>query len=327
MRRREFLGVLGGASAAWPLMAAAQQSAISTIGFLSSRSPGESAGVVAAFREGLLEAGFVEGRNLAIAFRWAEGHYDRLPAMAAELVNLRVSVLYTAGGPPSAFAAKAATSRIPIVVSAVSDPVQAGLVASLNRPGGNVTGMSLFASDLWAKSVELLKEFVPTAKTAAYLVNPSSPTLEIYSKGAAAAASALGVDIHLINASTEQGLDDAFASLVKLGVHGLVVPNEPFLDSRRDKIVALAARHKVPAIYNLREYVTAGGIASYGPSLADAYRRSAVYAGRILKGEKPVDLPVQQPAKFDLVINLKAAKALSLVVPPTLLARADEVIE
>ena len=327
MRRREFLGVLGGASAAWPLMAAAQQSAISTIGFLSSRSPGESAGVVAAFREGLLEAGFVEGRNLAIAFRWAEGHYDRLPAMAAELVNLRVSVLYSAGGPPAAFAAKAATSSIPIVFSAVSDPVQAGLVASLNRPGGNVTGMSLFASDLWAKSVELLKEFVPSSKTVAYLVNPSSPTLEIYSQGAAAAASALSVDIHLLNASTEQGLDEAFAGLVKLGVHGLVVPNEPFLDSRRDKIVALAARYKVPAIYSLREYAAVGGLASYGPSLADAYRRSAVYAGRILKGEKPIDLPVQQPAKFDLVINLKAAKALSLIVPPTLLARADEVIE
>jgi putative ABC transport system substrate-binding protein len=327
MRRREFLGVLGGASAAWPLLAVAQQSAISTIGFLSSRSPGESAGVVAAFREGLFQAGFVEGRNLAIAFRWAEGQYDRLPAMAAELVNLRVSVLYSAGGPPAAFAAKAATSSIPIVFSAVSDPVQVGLVASLNRPGGNVTGMSLFASDLWAKSVELLKEFVPTAKTVAYLVNPSSPTLEIYSKGAAAAASALSVDIHLLNASTEQGLDEAFAGLVKLGVHGLVVPNEPFLDSRRDKIVALAARYKVPAIYSLREYVTVGGLASYGPSLADAYRRSAVYAGRILKGEKPVDLPVQQPAKFDLVINLKAAKALSLIVPPTLLARADEVIE
>ena len=200
-------------------------------------------------------------------------------------------------------------------------------MASLNRPGGNVTGISLFASDLWAKSVELLKEFVPTAKTVAYLVNPSSPTLEIYSKGAAAAASALSVDIHLLNASTEQGLEEAFAGLVKLGVHGLVVPNEPFLDSRRDKIVALAAQYKVPAIYSLREYVAAGGLASYGPSLADAYRRSAVYAGRILKGEKPVDLPVQQPAKFDLVINLKAAKALSLIVPPTLLARADEVIE
>jgi putative tryptophan/tyrosine transport system substrate-binding protein len=324
MRRRQFIALVGG-TAAWPLTARSQQSPV--IGFLSSRSPGESAGVVAAFRGGLREAGFVEGRNLTIAFRWADGNYDRLPGLAAELVDLRVSVLYAAGGPPSALAAKTATSNIPVVFSAVSDPVQVGLVPGLNRPGGNITGMSLFATDLWAKSVELLKEFVPKATVVAYLVNPTNPSVAIYSKGAAAAASALGVDIHLVNASTEQGLDDAFAALVKLGVHGLVVPNEPFLDSRRDKIVALAARHQVPAIYNLREYVTAGGLASYGPSLADAYRQSAIYVGRILKGEKPADLPVQQPAKFDLVINLKAAKSLGLSVPSSLLATAEEVIE
>jgi putative tryptophan/tyrosine transport system substrate-binding protein len=326
MKRREFITLLGGAAMTWPLTARAQQ-AMPLIGFLSSRSPGESAGVVAAFRQGLTETGFVEGQNLTIAFRWAEGRYDRLPALAAELVSLRVAVLYAAGGPPSALAAKAATSAIPIVFSADSDPVGLGLVASLNRPGGNVTGMSLFASDLWAKNVELLKELVPTASVMAYLVNPSSPNVAGYLKGAAQAASALGIDIHLLNASTEHELDEAFAALAKLRAGGLIVPNEPFLDSQRDRITALAASNAVPALYNLREYVVAGGLASYGPSLPDSYRRAAMYAGRILKGEKPADLPVQVPTKFEFVINLKTAKALGLIVPPTLLARADEVIE
>ena len=326
MKRREFITLLGGAAMTWPLTARAQQ-AMPLIGFLSSRSPGESAGVVAAFRQGLTETGFVEGQNLTIAFRWAEGRYDRLPALAAELVSLRVAVLYAAGGPPAALAAKAATSAIPIVFSAASDPVGLGLVVSLNRPGGNVTGMSLFASDLWAKNVELLKELVPTASVMAYLVNPSTPNVADYLKGAAEAASALGIDIHLLNASTEREIDEAFASLAKLRAGGLIVPNEPFLDSQRERITALAARYAVPALYNLREYVVAGGLASYGPSLPDSYRRAAMYAGRILKGEKPADLPVQVPTKFELVINLKTAKMLGLMVPPTLLARADEVIE
>jgi putative tryptophan/tyrosine transport system substrate-binding protein len=326
MKRREFITLLGGAAVTWPLPARAQQ-AMPLIGFLSSRSPGESAGVVAAFRQGLTETGFVEGQNLTIAFRWAEGRYDRLPALAAELVSLRVAVLYAAGGPPAALAAKAATSVIPIVFSAASDPVGLGLVASLSRPGGNVTGMSLFASDLWAKNVELLKELVPTASVMAYLVNPSTPNVAAYLKGAAEAASALGIDIHLLNASTEHELDEAFASLAKLRAGGLIVPNEPYLDSQRDRITALAARYAVPALYNLREYVVAGGLASYGPSLPDSYRRAAMYVGRILKGEKPADLPVQVPTKFELVINLKTAKTLGLIVPPTLLARADEVIE
>jgi len=326
MKRREFITLLGGAAATWSVAARAQQ-AMPLIGFLSSRSPGESAGVVAAFRQGLTETGFVEGQNLTIAFRWAEGRYDRLPALAAELVSLRVAVLYAAGGPPSALAAKAATSAIPIVFSAASDPVGLGLVASLSRPGGNVTGMSLFASDLWAKNVELLKELVPTASVMAYLVNPSTPNVADYLKGAAEAASALGIDIHLLNASTEREIDEAFASLAKLRAGGLIVPNEPFLDSQRERITALAARYAVPALYNLREYVVAGGLASYGPSLPDSYRRAAMYAGRILKGEKPADLPVQVPTKFELVINLKTAKMLGLMVPPTLLARADEVIE
>jgi putative ABC transport system substrate-binding protein len=325
-RRRDFIKAIAASAVAWPLAGRAQQS-VPLIGFLSSRSPSESANVVAAFRQGLRETGFVEGQNLAIAFRWAEGQYDRLPALAAELVGLRVAALYAAGGPPAALAAKAATSTIPVVFSAASDPVDVGLVASLNRPGGNVTGMSLFAAELWAKNVEMLKEFVPTATVMAYLVNPSTPNLATYLKGAAEAASVLGVDIQLLHASRESEIDQAFASLTRLRVGGLVVPNEPYLDSQRNKITALAAGHAIPALYNLREYVTAGGLVSYGPSLPDTYRRSAAYVGRILKGEKPADLPVQVPTKFELVINLKTAKALGLAVPPTLLARADEVIE
>jgi putative ABC transport system substrate-binding protein len=297
------------------------------IGFISSRSPGESAGVVAAFQQGLREVGFIEGQNVVIAFRWAEGHYDRLPALAADLIGVRAAVLFAAGGPPSALAAKAATPTIPIVFSAVNDPVQLGLVASLNRPGGNVTGMSLFASELWEKVVQLLKELVPAATVIAYLVNPSNPSAEMYSKAGVAAARALGIQVHVLNASTEHDLEETFASLVKLGAGGLVVPNEPFFDSQRDRIVALSARYAVAAVYSIREYVVAGGLMSYGTSLADSYRRAGIYVGRILKGEKPADLPVMQPTKFELVINLKTARALGLEVPPTLLARADEVIE
>jgi putative ABC transport system substrate-binding protein len=297
------------------------------IGFLSSRSPGESANVLAAFREGLRETGFVEGQNVAIAFRWAEGRYDRLPALAAELVGLRVTTLFAAGGPPAALAAKAATSTIPIVFSAVAEPVQSGLVASLSRPGGNVTGMSNVASELWAKNIQMLKELVPTAAMIGYLVNPSTPNSEFYLKGAAAGSSVIGIDVRVLKASTEPELDEAFASLVKLGAGGLVVPNEPFFDSKRDRIVALSARYSVATIYTIREYALAGGLMSYGPSLSDSYRKAATYLGRILKGEKPADLPVQQPTKFEMVINLKTAKALGLTVPPTLLARADEVIE
>jgi putative ABC transport system substrate-binding protein len=327
MRRREFITLIGGAAAAWPLAARAQQPAMPVIGFLSSRAPGESANVLAAFREGLREAGFVEGQNLAIAFRWAEGRYDRLPALAADLVSLRVAAIFAAGGPPSAFAAKAATSEIPIVFSAVNDAVSMGLVASFNRPGGNVTGMSLIASELWAKGFQLLKELVPTVTIIAYLVNPTNPSIENYLKGAIAGASVRGIDVHVLNASSELDLDEVFASLEKLGAGGLIVPNEPFFDSQRDRIVALSARYAVPAIYSIREYVVAGGLLSYGASLSDSYHRAAVYLGRVLKGEKPADLPVQQPTRFELVINLKTAKALGLTVPPTLLATADEVIE
>jgi putative tryptophan/tyrosine transport system substrate-binding protein len=326
MKRRKFIALLGGAAAAWPLAARAQQPAMPVIGFLSSRSPGESAGVVAAFRDGLREGGFVEGQNLVIAFRWAEGHYDRLPGLAADLVGLRVAVLFAAGGPPSAFAAKAATSTIPVVFSAVSDALRLGLVSSLNRPGGNVTGMSFLNSEIIGKSSQL-KEMTPSAAVLAYLLNPSSPSTEIYAKEAPTVANALGIRVHLLHASTEQDLDEAFASLGKLGAGGLVVPAEPFFDSQRDRIVALAARYAVPMIANLREYVVAGGLMSYGASLPDLYRRAGIYVGRVLKGENPADLPVMQPTKFDLVLNLKTAKVLGLAVPDRLLALADEVIE
>jgi putative ABC transport system substrate-binding protein len=327
MTRREFITLLGGAAAAGPLAARAQQPAMPVIGFLSSRSPGESASVVTAFREGLRESGFVEGQNLVIAFRWAEGHYDRLPGLAADLVGLRVAVLFAAGGPPSALAAKTATSTIPVIFSAVTEPVRLGLVPSLNRPGANVTGMSLLTSEMVGKSTQLLKEMVPATAAIAYLVNPSSPSAEIYAKEAPTTASALGIRIAVLNASTEQSLDEVFASLGKIGADALVVPAEPFFVSQRDRIVALAARYAVPMIANLREYVVAGGLMSYGASLPDSYRRAGIYVGRVLKGEKPADLPVQLPTKFELVINLKTAKALGLDVPPTLLARADEVIE
>jgi len=326
MRRRDFISLLS-ATVAWPPAARAQQATMPVIGFLSSRSPGESASVLAAFRQGLREAGFVEGQNVIIAFRWAEGRYDRLPALAAELVDLRVAVLFTAGGPPSAFAAKAATKMIPVVFSAAIDPDRIGLVTSLNRPGGNVTGMSIFPSELAAKNVQLLKELLPTATVFGYLVNPSNPAADLYAKEASNAAKALGIAVHVLNASTEHDLDAAFALLTKLSAAGLVVPAEPFFDSQRDRIVSLAARQAVAAIYGLREYAVVGGLMSYGASLPDSYRRAAIYVGRILNGEKPADLPVMQATKFELVINLKTAKALSLSIPDKLLALADEVID
>jgi putative tryptophan/tyrosine transport system substrate-binding protein len=262
-----------------------------------------------------------------IAFRWADGRYDRLLELAADLVDLRVAVLFAAGGPPSALAAKAATSTIPVVFSAVSDAVRLGLVASLNRPGGNVTGMSILTPEMVTKSAQLLKELVPAAAAIAYLVNPSNPSAEIYSKEAVTVASALGIRVHVLDASTDHDLDEAFASLGKLGAGGLVVPGEPFFETQRDRIVALCARYAVPAIYGFREYVAAGGLMSYGPSLTDSYRLAGIYVGRILKGEKPAYLPVMQPTKFELFINLKTAKALGLTIPESFLLRADEVIE
>ena len=310
MRRREFITLLG-AAVVWPPTARAQQ-AMPTIGFLSSRSPGESAGVVAAFRKGLGETGFVEGQNLAIAFRWAEGRYDRLPALAAELAGLRVALLFAAGGPPSALAAKATTSTIPIVFSAASDPVRLGLVASLNRPGGNITGMSTLTTPLGAKGIELLKQLVPKAAVLAYLVNPSNPSGKLELKEALATAETLGIRLRVLNASTEGELDEAFATLVKVRANGLVVAGEPFFDSQRERIVALAARHAVAASYAWRENVVAGGLMSYGNSLTESYRQAGIYAGRVLKGEKPADLPVMQPTKFHLAINLQSHRGRSV---------------
>jgi putative ABC transport system substrate-binding protein len=327
MRRREFITLLGGAAAAWPLAARAQQPAMPVVGFLSSRSPSESSGVVAAFRQGLRETGFVEGANLAIAFRWAEGRYEQLPALAAELVALRVAVLFAAGGTPSALAAKAATASIPIVFSAVGDAVGSGLVASLSRPGGNITGMSIFAATLVAKRFELLKELMPTTTEIVYLANLSNPNTKLEMEQAQAAARALGIQLRVLNASLEQELQAAMETLEKIRARALVVAVDPFFDSRRDNLVALSLRARVAASFAWREYVTAGGLMSYGPSLPDSYRQGGIYVGRVLKGEKPADLPVQQPTKFHLAINLKTAKALNIDVPPMLLARADEVIE
>jgi putative tryptophan/tyrosine transport system substrate-binding protein len=325
--RREFITLLGGAAAAWPIAARAQQPAMPVIGFLSSRSPGESAGVVAAFRRGLRETGFAEGQNLVIAFRWAEGRYDRLPTLAAELVSLRVALLFAAGGPPSAFAAKAATSTIPIVFSAVGDPVEVGLVRSLNQPGGNITGMAVFNATLAAKRIELMKELMPTVGLIGYLLNPSDQMSEIESEGALAAARTLGTELRVLYARSESELETALPAVAKPPAGALVVSGEPFFDSQRERIVDLVSRHGIAAVYAWREYVLAGGLISYGTDLPDSYRQAATYVGRILKGEKTANLPVVQPTKFELVINLKTAKALGLTVPPTLLAIADEVIE
>lgn len=326
MRRRDFIRGIGSV-AAWPAVAKAQLLPIPTIGFLSSRSPSESAGVVAAFKDGLRQQGFIEGQNVAIAFRWAEGRYDRLPALAADLVGLPASVLLAAGGRPSALAAKKATTLIPIVFSGVYDPVELGLVASLNKPGGNITGMSMFGPGVFAKDIQMLKEMVPSANVVGYLVNPANRAATSYPKDALIAETALGINVSVVSASTEQDLDDAFSTLAKLAADGLIVPGEPFFDSQRERIVALAARYRIPAIYSVREYVVAGGLMSYGTSVTDSYRRAGIYVGRILKGEKPTDLPVQQPTKFELALNVKTAKTLGLSVPQSILLRADEVIE
>jgi putative ABC transport system substrate-binding protein len=285
------------------------------IGFLSSRSPAESADSVTAFRQGLREAGFIEGQNLLIAVRWAEGRYERLRELAADLVGLRVAILFAAGGSPSALAAKAATSTIPIVFSASNDPVSLGLVSSLSRPGGNITGMSAFNWELGPKRLELLKELVPSATTIAYLANPTNPIAEAELKAAVGMANALSIDLHVLKASTDHELDVAFTEFGKLRAGGLVVAGEPFFDSQRDRLVALSARHRIAACYAWREYVEAGGLMSYGTSLIGSYRQAGIYAGRILKGEMPADLPVEQPTKFQLVINLKTAQALGLEIP------------
>jgi putative tryptophan/tyrosine transport system substrate-binding protein len=323
VRRREFIGLLGGTAVTWPLVARAQQPTMPVIGFLSSRSPVESAPVVAGFRQGLKEAGYAEGRNAHIAFRWAEGGYDRLPALAAELVEIQVAVILAAGGTQTGLAAKAATSTIPIV-NIGSDPDRVGLVASLNRPGGNVTGISLLSWPLTPKRLQLLRELVPTAAVIGVLVNPNGPWVEIESREVQAAARAIGQEIRVLPAATEPDLHSVFASVTQQGTDALVIGGDAFFDSRRDLLVALAARHAVPTIYS---FTAPGGLISYAASVPEGYRQAGVYVGRVLKGEKPADLPVLQPTKYELVINLKTAKALGIVVPPTLLALADEVIE
>jgi putative ABC transport system substrate-binding protein len=326
MRRRAFIAALGGA-AAWPLAARAQQATMPVIGFLSSRSPGESSSVVAAFRTGLKESGFVEGHNVHIAFRWAEGHYAGLASMAADLVEQRVAVLVPVGGEVTAFAAKVATSTIPIVFVMGSDAVEAGLVASINRPGGNITGATLMAGAVSAKRLELLREVLPEAKVIAFLVNPDHPRSAADAAEVQEAARSLAQPVRIVTARTEADFEAAFATLMQERLGALIVNRDGFFNSRRERIIALAARHAVPAIYESREHAEAGGLMSYGTSYADTYRQAGIYAGRILKGAKPAELPVLQPTKFEFVINLRTARALGLAIPPLLLARADEVIE
>jgi putative ABC transport system substrate-binding protein len=324
-RRREFIALLAGATAAWPLAARAQQP-MPVIGFLHGASPEGYAPMVDGFRRGLAESGYVEGRNVTIEYRWAEGQYDRLPALAADLVHRQVAEIVTGGTPP-AFAAKRATSTIPIVINVGIDPVQVGLVASLNRPGGNVTGLALLTAELGAKRLELLHESLPAATVVAMLVNPTSPITEPETRGVRDAARSLGLQLHVLNASTESEIDRAFGTLVELRAGALVVSVDVFLNNQRAQIVALAARHAVPAIYGVREFATSGGLMSYGNDLADAYRQSGIYAAKILKSEKPADLPVQQVVRVEFVINLKTAKTLGLTFPLPLIGRADEVIE
>jgi putative ABC transport system substrate-binding protein len=323
VQRREFITLLG-STVAWPPAAGAQQPLL--IGFMSSRSPEDSGDVVAAFRRGLGERGVIEGRNVVTEFRWARGQYSRLPALAAELVSRPVSVLVAAGGPSAAYAAKAATSTIPILFVS-TDPVKSGLVASLNRPGGNATGVHLLTTDLEAKRLGLLHELLPGSALVGALLNPKYPAIAQQEQELAEAARTVGRTIAFLNASTDAEIDAAFATLARQRVAGVVVTGDPFFDTRRDQIIALAAHHKLPAIYHFREYAVAGGLTSYGVSLGEAYRNIGDYAARIVNGASPADLPVMQSVKFELVINLKTAKTLGFEFPPMFSARADEVIE
>jgi putative ABC transport system substrate-binding protein len=327
VRRREFIGGLAG-TAAWPLAVRAQQRVMPVIGFLSSRSPGESAIELAAFQRGLSEAGYAEGRNVTTEYRWAEGQYNRLPAMAADLIGRQVAVIVGAGGSAPAQASKAATAKIPIVfVSGSDNPVKDGLVASLNRPGGNVTGISVITSALGPKRFELLHELIPTASVVGILLNPNYGDADLQMRELQEAAGAIKLTIHRVNASTESDIDSAFASLSQLKVGALFIANDPFFTDRRHQIVALAAHNAMPVIYNNRLFVEASGLISYGANFVDGYRQAGNYVGRILKGESPADLPVLQPTKFELVINLKTAKTLGLTVPLIMQMTADEVIE
>jgi len=326
VKRREFITLLGGAAVMWPYAAHTQQPALPVVGYLSSVAPVAYAHLVAAFRKGLSETGFVEGQNVALEFRWAEGRYDRLPALAADLVGRQVAVI-VAGSVPAARAAKAATATIPIVFTAGADPVKVGLVASLNRPGGNLTGVYSFGGEVATKGLGVLRELVPSAAVIAVLLNPKNPIAELTKRDVQGAARLTGQKIQFLNASSERELDSAFASLVQQQADALLVGNDAFFNSRVGQLAALAGRHAIPTLYSRREFAAAGGLVSYGPSLADTYHQVGIYTGRILKGAKPADLPVVLPTKFELVINRKTAETLGLSVPPTLLALADEVIE
>jgi putative ABC transport system substrate-binding protein len=329
MRRRDFGSLLGGVatvSTIWPFAARAQQQATPVIGYLSIATPGPGAPAVAALRQGLSETGYVEGQNLTIEYVWAEGRFDPLPALAADLVGRKVDVI-VAIGVPAAHAAKSATSTIPIVFVSGDDPVKDGLVASLARPGGNLTGVSFLTVELDPKRFELLSELLPQTKVIALLVNPNFPSGQINIQDVHEAARAKGVQLHILKASTESEIDAAFASLVQQQAGALVLSADPFFATRREQLVALAARHAVPAIYEFRTFATTGGLMSYGANILAVYRQIGIYTGKILKGAKPADLPVVQPTTFELVINLKTAKALGLTIPPSILSRADEVIE
>jgi putative ABC transport system substrate-binding protein len=326
LNRRGVIGLVGGA-AAWPFAARAQQPAMPVIGFINPASPAELANRVSAFRDGLAELGFVAGRNVMIEYRWAEGRYDQLPALANDLVRRAVAAIAATGGIASARAARAATADIPIVFTTGTDPVEAGLVTSLNRPGGNVTGAGLMSADLVSKRIEILHELIPNARSIAVLANADNPSAKFEIDEAQNGARLLGLNIHIERAGGEADFERAFASIAQQRADALLVTTDPFFESLHGRIVALAARHQIPTIYAQRQYALDGGLISYGASITDLYRQAGVYVGRILKGEKPADLPVTQPSKFEFVVNMRTAKALRLDVPAAILLRADEVIE
>jgi putative ABC transport system substrate-binding protein len=327
MRRREFITLLGGAAAAWPLAVRAQQPAMPVIGLIDSTAPETHPNLLRSFREGLSETGYVEGRNVVIEYRWSDGQYDRTPQLAADLVRRQVTVIATIDGSPSALAAKAATSTIPVVFRIGADPVALGLVTSLNRPGGNVTGVTSLTVEVGPKRLEVLHELVPAATIMALLINPSTPFAETLSRDAQAAAHTFGLQLRVLQATTDRELNLVFADLPRLQVGGLVIGSDVFFNSRSEQLAALAVRHAMPAVYQYRAFVAAGGLLSYGGSLEDSYRLAGIYTGRVIKGEKPGDLPVQQSTKVEMFLNLKTANALGLTVPHSLLGRADEVIE